>query len=122
MNPVTTDPATLRAIDQLAGVVNDVETHLNLVKLALAQSVIPATNPFANPFSGPSIPGANLATLLANVTRSAAAQTPYTAFFGQTPFVGSPFVHATPFSPLAGVNAPIGIANPFTAPGLPFRL
>lgn len=82
------DPTTLRAIEQISHVINDIEQRLQIVRVALAQSV-PASG-----FSQPNTP-----------------VNPFAAFgqLGQLGQAGSPFGQTSPA---------FGQTNPFVGAGL----
>lgn len=147
LGSASVDPNALRAIEQISHVINDIEQRLQIVRVALAQSV-PATGlgqvgatlgqtptPFGQPFTGfgatnplfaPGLqnPWALLQSAASNpvVLQQLLAMSQHTGSFYGLPAgvpMGAPFGVPTGFG-APGVIAPFG--NPgFLAPTTPFR-
>lgn len=134
------DPNSLRAIEQISHVINDIEQRLQIVRVALAQSVpsMPfGTNPLAS--LGTTTPWGHLSPTLSGspVNPLALQQLQHLQQIQQlmalNPLVGSPYSgvpSSLPFgssfgagfpTTFPGVGSPFGTATPFGASPTPFR-
>lgn len=124
------DPTAFRAIEQISHVINDIEQRLQIVRVALAQSVptVPGA-PFgvSSPF-GVNVP--NPWSLLQNPSLNPLAMQQLMAISQLTSPLGygvpsglpvtTPFGLNTGFG-TPGVSAPFGVHPGFLAPTTPFR-